>query len=121
MKKIDPIDARDGRHVVVLGRVLRKFIRERMSQLERDYQAILSRLNNEIPDKEDAVSLMVLLVAADDRGLNERAMFARACAQRAAFIMTELSELATLGNTYEENESYVITTQDAIRYGIGVI
>jgi predicted ester cyclase len=114
--KVEIIDARGGDYVTAQGKVLRMLIKERIHGLETSYKQLVERMNNEIPDKADAVTLMIAL--ADNVALNERALFFKACVERAAYFDREIRELNTLGQTFREDAVYMLTVQDAIRYGL---
>lgn len=116
MKK-EIVDARNGDYVIVTGEIIRKLLKDRISGLQSDLTRLLGRLNNEIPDKADAVGLMVSL-AGDPRLLNERALFFKASLERAAFLEKEIRELLALGHTFSPGVTYRITVDDAVRYGL---
>ncbi|NBU69939.1 MAG: hypothetical protein EBS53_00590 [Bacteroidetes bacterium] len=114
--KVELIDARGGDYITAQGQVLRKLIKQRIQDLETAYRRLVDRMNNEIPDKSDAVTLMIAL--SDNVALNERALFFKACVERAAYFDREIRELNTLGQSFREDAVYQITLKDAIRYGL---
>jgi len=114
--KQEIIDARGGDYITAQGDVLRKLIKERIHGLETSYKQLIERMNNEIPDKADAVTLMIAL--SDNVSLNERALFFKACVERAAYFDREIRELNTLGQTFRSDAIYRITLSDAVRYGL---
>ena len=98
------------------GRRLRLLIKEKIHGLEESYKSLLSRMNNELQTKEEAVTLMVALNS--DVALNEKALFFKACVERAAYIEQEIKQLNTLGQSFMESAVYKITLQDAVRFGV---
>lgn len=114
--KTEVIDARGGDYVLADGRRLRNLLRERIHGLEESYKALIVRINNEIQSKEEAVTLLVAL--SSSLPLNEKALFFKACVERAAWIEKEIRELNTLGQSFMEAAVYKITLQDAVRFGV---
>lgn len=113
--KVEIIDARGGDYMVVDGEKLLLLIRGKINGIHASYKSLLDRMNNELPSKEDAVTLMVALVSPV--ALNERALFFKACAERCAYFEKELRELNTLGASFAKGSQYRITLEDAVRYG----
>lgn len=114
--KTEVIDARTGDHILADGKRLRLIIKEKIHGLEDAYKALLLRMNNELQTKEEAVTLMVALHTS--AALNEKALFFRACVERAAYLETEIKELNTIGQSFMESAVYKITLQDAMRFGV---
>lgn len=114
--KVEIIDARGGDYITAQGKALRSLIKERIHGLETSYKLLVDRMNNEIPTKQDAVTLMIAL--SDNVALNERALFFKACVERAAYFDREIRELNTLGASFRDDAVYQITLKDAIRYGL---
>ncbi len=114
--KVDLIDARGGDYIVAQGKIIRSLIKERIHGLQTSYKALVERMNNEIQNKEEAVLLMIAL--RENVGLNEKAMFFKACVERAAFLENEIKELNTLGQSFREDALYQITLKDAVRFGL---
>lgn len=111
------IDARNGDYVLIKGQTIRSLLKNKISALQNDLARLLERLNNEIPDKKDAVAIMVSL-AGDPSLLNERALFFKACIERVAFLEKEIRELLALGHTFAPETTYKITVADAVRFGL---
>lgn len=114
--KTEIIDARGGDYVLADGRRLRMLLKEKIHGLEESYKNLLLRMNNELQTKEEAVTLMVALNS--NISLNEKALFFKACVERAAFLEREIKELNTLGQSFMEGAVYKITIQDAVRFGV---
>ena len=117
MPKPEIIDARGGDHVIVEGKILRNMIKNRIGTYSDQYTALLSRMNNELPSKEDAIPLMVALFVGDP-SVNERALMFRAFLDRATFLDKEIRELNTIGQTFDPTQTYRITVADAARFGV---
>lgn len=100
-----------------MGNVLQGLLKNRISALLQAKKALMARMNNEIVDKDEAVALIVLL-RTDAADLNERALFIKACAERAAFLEKEIEELNTLGQTFKQDREYRISIEDAVRFGL---
>lgn len=114
--KMEVIDARAGDHILADGKRLRVIIKEKIHGLEEAYKTLLLRMNNELQSKEEAVTLMVALQASS--ALNEKALFFKACVDRAAYLEREIKELNTIGQSFMEGAVYKITLQDAVRFGV---
>lgn len=114
--KVELIDARNADYIVAQGKILRTLIKERIHGLQTSYKALVERMNNEIQNKEEAVLLMIAL--RETVGLNEKALFFKACVERAAFLEAEIKDLNTLGQSFREDALYQITLKDAVRFGL---
>ncbi len=117
MSKVEIIDARGGDHVISTGKILRTMIMNRIGTYRDQYNALMTRMNNELPSKEDAIPLMVALHVSDP-SINERALMFRAFLERAAWLDKEIRELNTLGQTFSADQTYRISVADAARYGV---
>ncbi len=117
MPKQEVIDARGGNHVLVDGKVLRDLIRNRIDTYRDQYNALIVRMNNELPSKEDAVTLMIAL-HVNDHSINERALFFRGFVDKAAWLDKEIRELNTLGQTFTAGVLYQLSVTDAARFGV---
>lgn len=116
MKTPEIIDARGGDYVTAQGDALRTLIKNRIAALQDDYRRLLDRIDYEIADKKDAVGLLIALAGGGD--INERAMFFKACLDKAARIEKEIRELNTLGASFRKDAIYRITIKDAERFGL---
>lgn len=117
MAKNEVIDARGGDHVLAEGKTLRLVIKNRLSTYSDQYAALMTRMNNELPSKEDAIPLMIALFVGDP-SVNERALMFKAFLDRAAWLDKEIRELNTLGQTFDPTQVYRITVADAARFGV---
>jgi hypothetical protein len=117
MKQLEIVDARGGDHVIAQGKVLKKVILERIAKYRDAYNAILTRMNNELPSKEAAIPLMVALTV-EDTAVNEQTLFFKACIERARWLDAEIRALNTLGQTFVDEVTYRITVKDAARFGV---
>ncbi len=117
MKPLEIHDARNGDHVITTGENLRQFIAARVKVLQEQYEQLLARMNNELPNKEDAVSLMVALQVADHT-VNDRALMFKAFIERAAWLDKEIRALTTLGISYSKGETYRLNVEDLKRFGV---
>lgn len=117
MAKESIIDARGGDSVIIAGDKLRMIIRARIKAYQEEHEALLKRMNNELPDKETAITLMVAL-AVNDTTVKAQVLFFKACIDRAAFLDREIRALNTLGQTYADSQIYMVTVADCARYGL---
>lgn len=117
MSKIEAIDARHGDHVRAPGNVLKQLIRQRIVSLRDAHVALVKRMNLEMPDKETAITLMVTM-AGEPSAMNERALFFQACVDRCAFLEKEMAYLNTVGQTFDDHAIYMVTVEDAQRFGL---
>jgi hypothetical protein len=117
MSKQEVIDARGGDHVLAEGKTLRSVIRNKIGVYRDQYNALMARMNNELPSKEDAIPLMIAL-HVNDASVNERVLFFRACVERAAWLDKEIRELNTLAQTFSEGGVYRLNVSDAARFGV---
>lgn len=116
MKETPIVDARGGDHVIAEGSVLRNLIRNTVGKYQDQHKAILDRMDNELPDKKSAVTLMVSLQTKDS--LNAQALFFQACIEKAAWLDEEIRSLTTLAQTFVESSLYRVTVADARRMGL---
>lgn len=117
MKNAEVFDARNREHITAEGSVLRGLLKSRIGALLDAKKALMVRMNNEVSSKEEAVTLIVAL-HGEASDLNERALFLRACAERAAYLESEISTLNILGTTFQPGREYRISLEDAIRFGL---
>ncbi len=117
MTKQEVLDARGGDHVVAEGNKLRALIVNRIGVYRDQYNALLTRMMNELPSKEDAIPLMVAL-HVNDASINERVLMFRGFLERAAWLDREIRSLNTLGQTFSDKALYRITVEDAARFGL---
>jgi len=111
------VDTRDNDYIVFKGEYIRGAIRNKLNGLQTAYDALLIRMNNELPSKEEGILLMVAL--KDNVALNERAMFFAACIERASYLQREIRELSTIGNTFSDaTVVYKLTLDQTVRYGL---
>jgi hypothetical protein len=114
--KTELIDARGGDYIVAQGKIIRSIIKERIHGLQTSYKSLVERMNNEIQNKEEAVTLMIAL--HDNIALTEKALFFKACVERSAFLENEIRELNTIGQSFREDALYQLTLKDAVRFGL---
>lgn len=118
MSKVEVIDARGGDHVIAEGKKLRLVIQNRIGTYRDQYSALMQRMLNELPSKEDAIPLMIALHLGNDGSVNERALMFRAFLERATWLDKEIRELNTIGATFTEAGVYRINVSDAARFGV---
>lgn len=115
--KTEIVDARGGENVLTDGTKLRNLLRGRIKSYQEQYDQLLNRMNNELPTKEAAVTLMIAL-EVNDSTVNAQVLFFQACIAKAAWLDKEIRQLTTIGQALQDGVAYMITIQDAARYGL---